>query len=306
MSTLALKGPYWVTVRQYRRTLWLVAGGVLLSLVSMVWLRYWDDQTVDTDRDTGHAVLQVAMDWASTAMLLLPLFVGAFVAGPMVARELESGTYKLALTQSVSPARWLGSKLLTAGAVIVPATIALIGVYRLGWGSVAGTWSFLWYEPGTYVATGPVLVAQVLLALGLGALIGQLIRRTVTAMALTGLVTGLVVLVVGQLRWSLMPVQTMTGPLTEGNVAAALPASSWQGDSGLITASGDRLPSQACWDRTEQWSVCPADLNVVGQYWDHHPSSHYWPIQLIETGIVLALAALALYAAFRVLRARHA
>ncbi|MFE7547445.1 ABC transporter permease [Streptomyces gardneri] len=304
MSTLTLKGPYWVTVRQYRRTLWLVAGGVLLSLVSMVWLTYWDDQTVGTDLDTGHAILRVAMDWASTAMMVLPLFVGAFVAGPMVARELESGTYKLALTQSVSPARWLGSKLLTAGAVIVPATVVLIGVYRLGWGNVAGTWSYSWYEPGTYEATGPVLVAQVLLALALGALIGQLVRRTVTAMALTGLVTTLVLLVVGQLRWSLMPLQILSGPVTEG-VTANVPASSWPGGYGLLTASGDRLPADACWQRTQEWGVCPPDLNVVGQYWEHHPASHHWPIQLIESGIHLALAALALYAAFRVLRARH-
>ncbi|MFB7608304.1 ABC transporter permease [Streptomyces gardneri] len=305
MSTLTLKGPYWVTVRQYRRTLWLVAGGVLLSLVSMVWLRYWDGQTVGTNQDNGHAVLRVAMDWAATAMMVLPLLVGAFVAGPMVARELESGTYKLALTQSISPARWLGSKLLTAGAVIVPATLALIGVYRLGWGSVAGTWSFLWYAPDTYVSTGPVLVGQVLLALGLGALIGQLIRRTVTAMALTGLVTGLALLLVGQLRWSLMPVLTGTGPLNVGNLFPGVSASSWQGGYGLLTASGDHLPAEACWNRTKEWDACPADLNVVGQYWEYHPSSHYWPIQLIETGIYLALAALALYAAFRVLRARH-
>ncbi|MCZ7459444.1 hypothetical protein [Streptomyces sp. WMMC940] len=36
-----------------------------------------------------------------------------------------------------------------------------------------------------------------------------------------------------------------------------------------------------------------------------HPPSHFWPIQLVETGIVLALAAVATYAAFRVLRRRH-
>lgn len=222
----------------------------------------------------------------------------------MVARELESGTYKLALTQSVSPTRWLGAKLAVSGAVTVVGTIALIGVYRLGWANLGGTGSFLWYEPGTYVSTGPVLVAQALLALGLGALIGQLVRRTVTAMALTGLVTGLVLLVVGQLRWSLMPVKTLTGPLAE-TLGVPVDIASLETDAGLLTTTGERLPSHACFDRTQQWDVCPADMNVTGQYSDYHPASHYWPIQLIETGIVLALAALALYAAFRVLRARH-
>ncbi|MEZ0160894.1 ABC transporter permease, partial [Streptomyces griseorubens] len=33
-----------------------------------------------------------------------------------------------------------------------------------------------------------------------------------------------------------------------------------------------------------------------------HPASHYWPLQLVATGILLAVAGLLTYAAFRVLR----
>ncbi|MFB7592010.1 ABC transporter permease [Streptomyces sp. NPDC056169] len=305
MSTLALKGPSWVTVRQYRRTLWLAGAGVLLSLVGMVWVRYWDSRTVGTNGVHAHSLLRIAVDWAQTGMTVVPFLVGAFVAGPMVARELESGTYKLALTQSVSPARWLGTKLAVAGAVTAVGTITLIGAYRLGWANLGDTSSFLWYQPGTYVSTGPVLVAQSLFALALGSLIGQLVRRTVTAMALTGLVTGLVLLVIASLRWSLIPVKTLTGPLP-GTHGISVDIASRGTETGLLTATGERLPSHACFDRTEHWDVCPADMNVTGSYWDYHPASHFWPTQLIETGIVLALAALALYAAFRVLRARHA
>jgi len=305
MSTLALKGPSWVTVRQYRRTLWLAGAGVLLSLVGMAWLRYWDSRTVGTNGSHAHSLLRVALDWAQTGMAVVPFLVGAFVAGPMVARELESGTYKLALTQSVSPARWLGTKLAVAGAVTLIGTIALIGAYRLGWEDLGDSWTFLWYEPGPYVSTGPVLVAQSLLALALGSLIGQLVRRTVTAMALTGLVTGLVLLVMSLLRWSLIPVKTVTGPLAE-TLRVPVANTSHETDTGLVTSTGERLPSHACFERTKQWDVCPADMNVTGRYWDYHPASHYWPIQLVETAICLALAALALYAAFRVLRARHA
>jgi hypothetical protein len=35
-----------------------------------------------------------------------------------------------------------------------------------------------------------------------------------------------------------------------------------------------------------------------------HPASHFWPLQLVETGIVLAVAALATAAAFALLRRR--
>lgn len=37
-----------------------------------------------------------------------------------------------------------------------------------------------------------------------------------------------------------------------------------------------------------------------------HPASHYWPLQLVETGIVLALTALACWACFALLRRRTA
>lgn len=50
---------------------------------------------------------------------------------------------------------------------------------------------------------------------------------------------------------------------------------------------------------------CPDDLNVTGWYVDYHPATHYWPTQSIETAVVLALAALALWAAFAVLRTRY-
>lgn len=36
-----------------------------------------------------------------------------------------------------------------------------------------------------------------------------------------------------------------------------------------------------------------------------HPESHFWPLQLVETGILLTLAAIATLAAFVFLRRRH-
>ncbi|WP_422071002.1 MULTISPECIES: hypothetical protein [unclassified Streptomyces] len=45
-------------------------------------------------------------------------------------------------------------------------------------------------------------------------------------------------------------------------------------------------------------------MNIIARYTEFHPASHYRPTQLIETAIVLALAA-ALYAAFRLVRVRR-
>ncbi|MGW0550781.1 hypothetical protein [Streptomyces altiplanensis] len=46
----------------------------------------------------------------------------------------------------------------------------------------------------------------------MGAPAGLLVRRTLLAVSVTGEVTGAVLMVMGSLRWSLIPVRTVTGP----------------------------------------------------------------------------------------------
>lgn len=314
MSALALKGPSWVTVRQYRRTLWTTAGLVLLSLAVIGGLRVWDGRTPDVrlpdgtwapaDESRGYETLRIAMEYAGTGLLLLPLLVGAFVAGPLIAREFESGTYRLGLTQSVTPTAWLRAKVVTTAVTALAATLALIGVYRLGWGRVAGTYQLAWSDRGPYEGTGIVLVGYVLAAVAVGTLVGLLVRRTLLAMAVTGLVTGLVLFVLGGLRWSFLGVETITGPVDVARGPLLVPDGGLMMDTGLLTRDGHRIAEWSCLEGNNP-PACWASKNVTGQYLDYHPQSHFWPTQLAETGILLALAALALLAAFRVLRARH-
>ncbi|MFB6839595.1 ABC transporter permease [Streptomyces sp. NPDC056361] len=327
MSTLSLKGPYWVTVRQYRRTLWLAAAAVVVSLAVIGGLRLWDAQTPDrwvqdgywvpADENRGYETLRLAVEHAGTYLLLLPLLAGAFVAGPLVAREFESGTYKLSLTQSISPAAWLRAKLVTATTVAFLTLLALLGVFHIGWNRVSGSYGLTWSDRGQYEASGIVLFAYVLAAVAVGALIGQLVRRTLVAMAATGLVMGVVLAVLSSLRWSFLSVTTVTGP---AGPALLVPADAYVTGSGLLTASGARFNELICWEEVAatpgadsaagMWgkleAQCQARHGVTSQFVEFHPSSHFWPTQLIEAGILLALAALTLYAAFRVLRARHA
>lgn len=314
MSTLALRGTAWVTVRQYRRTLWATAALALLSLAVIGGLRLWAGQTPDVrlpdgtwapaDESRGYETLRIAMEYAGTGLLLLPLLAGAFVAGPLVAREFESGTYRLALTQSVTPAAWLRAKVATAAATALATTLAAIGVYRLGWARVSGTYQLAWGDRGPYEGTGIVLVGYVLAAVAVGTLVGQLVRRTLLAMSVTGLVMGLVMFLLGSLRWSLLGVETITGPLSQAKGPLLVPDGGLMMDTGLLTRGGGRIAQWSCFEGNSP-EACWAAKNVTGQYLDYHPRSHFWPTQLAETGILLALAALALFAAFRVLRARH-
>ncbi|MER6315087.1 ABC transporter permease [Streptomyces sp. NPDC001581] len=303
MSVLTLKGPRWVTVRQHRRALWALPVAVAASLAVVLALRWWVGSPSGLRSDNPDGALRSAMDYAGMAMLLLPLLLGAFVAGPMVARELESGTYRLALTQSSTPRAWLAAKITVAAVAAVACPAALAGVYRLGWTPLDGTHQFTWWDRGPYEALGTVLVAYCLLGVAVGALVGQLVRRTLAAMAVTGLVTGLVMLLLGALRWSFLPVRTLTTSLGESRVPMP-PGDTLMTDTGLVTASGVRAP-EWCYARADRAGGCPEDLNVTGWYVDYHPASHYWPTQSIETAVVLVLAALTLWAAFAVLRTRH-
>ncbi|MFE5590474.1 ABC transporter permease [Streptomyces sp. NPDC056549] len=308
MSTLTLKGPTWVTVRQYRRTLWVAAAAVGASLAVIGGLRIWDatkDAELPDRWGWGYDLLRGAMEQLSQGMLALPLLVGVFVAGPMIAREFESGTYKLSLTQSITPAAWLRAKFLTATAASLATIVALTGIYLIGWQRVSGSYGLHWAERGPYEATGTVLTAYVLLAVAVGALVGQLIHRTLVAMAVTGGFVGLVMLVLGAFRWDFVPVRTITGRVHEGVYALDVPGSGLLMGQGLIRTDGQRLPGYFCDGSNLPDGSCRSDEAISAQYLDYHPFAHFWPTQLIETGIVLALAALAAFAAFRVLRARH-
>ncbi|MFE2165956.1 ABC transporter permease [Streptomyces sp. NPDC059447] len=306
MSALTLKGPYWVTVRRHRRVLWTLPVLVVAGLAAVVALRSWaaDPRDGVLSSNHGYSALRLFMEYGGEGLLFLPALVGAFVAGPMTAREWESGTWRLALTQSSTPRAWLGAKVLVSATVVALGSAALVGVYRLGWVRVSMTYRFHWADRATYEATGPVLVAYCLLGVALGVLVGQLVRRTIAAMAVTGLLTGLVMLVLGALRWSLLPTETGTGPYL-GNSAHLVPQSGLLMDTGYLTASGERLPYDVCFPSTQSLDACLVGKNVNARYMDFHPASHYWPTQLLESSIALALAAAALYVAFRLVRARR-
>jgi ABC-2 family transporter protein len=112
----------------------------------------------------------------------VPALIGVFWGATLLARELETGTYRLAWTQTVSRSRWLITKL----AIGALATVVLAGLVTL-----TITW---WYRALDHVDTTPyavfdrrdiVPIGYALFAFALGALVGAIIRRTVPAMATT-------------------------------------------------------------------------------------------------------------------------
>ncbi|WP_234046392.1 ABC transporter permease [Streptomyces adelaidensis] len=278
----------------------LTGGGLLWAAgpgVDAAWTEYLAAGCPKADYcGTGPAYnrYELAVTLGTFVLLIAPVLIGAWAGGALIAREFESGTARLAWTQSVTPARWLAAKLAVPAAVIVSGTVLLTLLNRLAWWSEADLRHALgtrdWFNPITFMANGPAATAYALLALAVGVLAGLLIRRSLPALAVGLLGVAAAMSTLQSYRHRLWPVET---------AVSKSPAPDWTGelvDQGLITTSGRRVSSVGCAD-------VACDRTDVAQYYtDFHPSSHFWPLQLVQTGIALTVTALLVLATFRLLR----
>jgi hypothetical protein len=117
-----------------------------------------------------------------TESVLLPVLIGIFWGAPVVAREFDAGTYRLAWTQSAMRTRWLAAKIFVGAT----ASVVTAGLFTL-----MGTW---WSSPLDRVRDMPFSlfdtrdiapIGYALFAFALGVAIGALVRRTIPTMVLT-------------------------------------------------------------------------------------------------------------------------
>ncbi|WP_411087514.1 ABC transporter permease [Streptomyces sp. 061-3] len=315
-----LRGPVRVLLRQHRRSLWAACALLVLGIGIVIGLRIWvavassDELCADGDTTRcgdgfylpthARTVTETNLASGGTAALLLAVLIGVFVAGPLIARELESGTFRLAWAQSASPAQWLAARLALPAALATAGMTVLVLVYRWGWSGIRSNpraSGLSWFQSGIHPALGPTAVAYALLAVAVGALCAVVVRRTVLSMSLTALVLGTVMLGFGK-RYELWPtVRALGGDYPSGEA--------WHTESGMLTASGKEIYWKDCFRAgttvPEDPASCLRNQGGITHFVDYHPASHFWPLQLVETGILLVLAAAAVALAFRVLRRRH-
>jgi hypothetical protein len=192
--------------------------------------------------------------------------VAAWAGGALIGRELESGTARLAWTQGVSPRRWLATGLALPALALTTGSAAVAAVFQWAWSSHQDLTADEWATTGAFAARGPALAAYTLCALALGALTGLLLRRQLPALGASLALT-----------------------VALGQAMAALRARFW--------------PTATLHDGQH---LSPHAWQPSGHGPAYHPASHFWPIHLVETGVVVTLAALATAAAFAVLRRRTA
>jgi len=263
------------------------------------------------------------------AIVLAPAVIGLFWGAPLIAREFETGTFRLAWTQTITRTRWLASKLALPGLAAIAVTAGLSLMFgwwaapigqaaRLATGSSfplgMGPFSLLAFD-----AHGITPLGYAAFAFTLGATAGILLRRTIPAMAVTlAIFAAVQVAMPLGIRPHLFPPDRTTAPI--GSLSSLSGATHMSGGSFAFTVRN--LPSQpGAWilsttavnSAGQPVSAVPAACTHQGQSClashgiqvavTYQPTSRYWAIQWTETGIYLALAlALAGYSFWRLNR----
>jgi ABC-type transport system involved in multi-copper enzyme maturation permease subunit len=266
-----------------------------------------------------------ASHWLYTAgivvMYLTPAVIGIFWGAPLISRELETGTFRLAWTQSISRTRWLVVKLGLA-ALASMATAGLLSLMVTWWSSSMDQRNPL----GGYRLSALLFGARDLVPIGsaafavvLSATIGLLARRVVPAIAITLAVFAAVQVAVPLwVRPHLISPIRAVSPL---NVSAINAVGSSFPDNSLFVGATVNIPGawaysnqvtttggstalgpapQACTSGSSkflpsgQTNACHAALGRLHlrQVVVYQPGSRYWAFQWTETAIYLVLALL--------------
>ena len=116
--------------------------------------------------------------------LVVPVLIGMFWGAPLAARELESGTFRLAWTQGRTRWQWLVGKLVVVGLSSV-VTVGLLSVMTTWWWSPINKANPNRFSPGLFGIFGVTPVGYVAFAVAIGLLAGLVLRRTLPAMVTT-------------------------------------------------------------------------------------------------------------------------
>jgi hypothetical protein len=270
-------------------------------------------------------------------MYLAPALMGLFWGAPLIAREVETGTHRVAWNQSVTRTRWTLVKLGLVGLAAV-ATAGLLSLLVTWWASPINHAALLSggqitgfvprLDAPVFDARGVAPAGYAAFAFALGVTAGVLLRRTLPAMAVTLVAFAVIqVLVPNFVRPHLLPPAQATAPLQTpfginvnagtGQVSIQLtgPVSkpgAWVLSDVITTPSGATLPNVAFTPSGAELTVPPDGCSIgaggpgiagrhdcsgvlaamhLRQSVTWQPASRFWPLQWMETGLYLVLAA---------------
>jgi hypothetical protein len=325
----------WLTWRQCRTQFLAVYG---LVAAACVWLALTGPALARLARENNdvYDLLtsndRLLFNGGIAVLAVAPAVIGIFWGAPLVARELETGTYRLAWNQSVTRGRWLAAKL----GFSVLATAVAVGILTtaITWwahpldgatGSQHGSLASR-LTPISFAMRGIVPVGYAVFALLLGTLIGLILRRSVVAMALTLAIYVFVQISVPLwIRPHLIPPTTTTTTIShatldgislDGSGTLTITTHAAQGDwiltNQTIDARGRATalpswfgtclplppspgqPANKAAPQNQSLDACLARLTDEGyrQRLVYQPHNHFWRLQWAETGLYLAASGL--------------
>ena len=234
----------------------------------------------------------------SIALQAVPALIGAFTGAPVLARELESGTFRFAWTQGIGRLRWTVGKLVPLAVAVTAAAGAftvLFAWYNQPW---AGAGYVTPFSPRVFDLLGVAFAAWTLAAFAIGVLAGMLIRRAVPAIAATlAAYAGLAFATGLWLRQHYITPLVTRSPNPPGSASVI---SGWYTKGGRF-AFGDHGNGIASTVRRLCGGPCHGTRLSLAQllaqhgytHWtSYQPGSRFWPFQWIEGGWLLALSAL--------------
>jgi hypothetical protein len=327
----------WVTWRQHRFTLAAVA--VFLGALAVgLWLAGLKTHHVYAALVAACHPVSAACAGMSNSFIgtngflanggilqVVPVLIGAFAGAPVLARELETGTFRYAWTQGIGRWRWTVAKLVPLAVAVAAATGAfsvLVSWYYQPYlapgNETLGVPDLTKFYPVLFDLLGVTFAAWTLTAFAIGALAGMLIRRVVPAIATTlAIYAGLAFAAGGFLR------QHYLTPLVTSNLnvpGSAWIISQWWTKGGKFAFAGwppDRLLQQFCPEGPPGLVGPGGKPKAVGiaecltphgytQWTSYQPASRFWPFQWIEGGWLLALSVLLIAATIWLVRRRAA
>ena len=270
-------------------------------------------------------------------MYLAPALMGLFWGAPLIAREVETGTHRIAWNQTVTRTRWLLVKLGLVGLAAI-GTAGLLSLMVTWWagpinhaallsgGQIGGLAPRL--DAPVFDARGVAPLGYAAFAFALGVTVGVLLRRTLPAMAVTLVAFAVIqVLVPNLVRPHLLPPAHLTAPLQRpfgvnmnagtGQVSIQLAPpfakpGAWVLSDVITTPSGAKLPNVTITPSGAELTVLPKACKFtpgaaaragvhdcsgvlaamhLRQSVSWQPASRFWPLQWMETGLYLVLAA---------------
>lgn len=232
-------------------------------------------------------------------LLVLPAFIGAFWGVPLIAREIEQRTLSFAWTQGVSRRRWTLAKVGSVIGTMLVAGLCYAAIVAWWTEPLVATLNYRRMLPGFFDLGGIVSVGYIVFAVALGIALGQLIVKTVPAMAATIGVFAAVRIGFELARPHFLPAKTFVAP--EFGFYGTLPEGGWILGGKTVDAHGRILKGfdlARALDRCMKAGpdACLGKLRNIVWY---QPAGRFFAFQMIEFAIFMGLAAALVAFVFR-------